>query len=151
MKNKNAHFRLTSVAQKRCCLNSLLFVAFEWEKDHALIQISSRSVKAHTKMRTTKGTKPTSSLCSIKRLATPKLHSTSQGSGAPNVVFVLNTLKTLFRLSRELLDLEKFILSGAINFVSVRSSFWRTRVFSKMHGLQHYFTDNFICNLTYYD
>ena len=43
-------------------------------------------------------------------------------SGAPNDGFLLNTLRTLFRLSRVLLDLYKSILSGAIKFVSVQSS-----------------------------
>ena len=44
-------------------------------------------------------------------------------SGAPNDVgFLLSTLRTLFRLSRVLLDLYKSILSGAIKFVSVQSS-----------------------------
>ena len=32
--------------------------------------------------------------------------------GAPNDDFLLNTLKTLFRLSRVLLDLYKYILFG---------------------------------------
>ncbi|CAH3016490.1 unnamed protein product [Porites evermanni] len=39
-------------------------------------------------------------------------------SGAPNDGFLLNTLKTLFRLSRVLLDLCSCILSCAIRFVS---------------------------------
>ena len=43
-------------------------------------------------------------------------------TGAPNDGFLLNTLKTLFRLSSVLLDLYKSILSGAVKFVSVRSS-----------------------------
>ena len=56
-------------------------------------------------------------------------------SGAPNDGFLLNTLTTLFRLSRVLLDISKCIrlsrvlldiskciLSGAIKFASVRSS-----------------------------
>ena len=43
-------------------------------------------------------------------------------TGAPNDGFFLNTLKTLLRLSRVLLDLWKCILSGAKKFVSVRSS-----------------------------
>ena len=52
-------------------------------------------------------------------------------SGATNDRFSLNTLKTLFRLSRVLLDiyiyihissLEICILRGPIKFVSVRSS-----------------------------
>ena len=37
---------------------------------------------------------------------------------------LLHTLKTLFRLSRVLLNVKKCILSSAIKFVSVRSSFW---------------------------
>ena len=35
---------------------------------------------------------------------------------------LINTLKTLFRLFRVLIDLQKYILSGAIKFVSVQSS-----------------------------
>ena len=38
------------------------------------------------------------------------------------VRFLLNSLKTRFRLPRVLLDIYKCILSGAIKFVSVRSS-----------------------------
>ena len=37
-------------------------------------------------------------------------------TGIPSDDFLLNTLKTLFRLTRVLLDLWKSILSGAINF-----------------------------------
>ena len=43
-------------------------------------------------------------------------------TGEPNDSVVQNVLKTLFRLSRILLDLQKYILSGAIEFTSVRSS-----------------------------
>ena len=43
-------------------------------------------------------------------------------SGAPNDGFLLNALKTPFRLSRELLDLYKCILSSAKKFRSVRLS-----------------------------
>ena len=43
-------------------------------------------------------------------------------SGAPNDGFLLNALKTLFWLSRVLLDLLKCILREAVKFVSVRSS-----------------------------
>ena len=60
--------------------------------------------------------------------------------------FRVKTLKTLFMLSRVPLDLLKCILSGAINFVSVRSSM-RARVFPKLQGLQYYFPDNLRCNL----
>ena len=48
--------------------------------------------------------------------------STGWKSGAPYDGFLLNTSKTLFRLSRVLLDLQRCILSGAIKLVSVRSS-----------------------------
>ena len=48
--------------------------------------------------------------------------STGWKSGAPNDGFFLNTSKTLFRLSRVLLDLQRCILSGAIKLVSVQSS-----------------------------
>ena len=41
---------------------------------------------------------------------------------APNDSFPLNTFKTLFRLSRILLDLQKCILSGVVEFVSDWSS-----------------------------
>ena len=43
-------------------------------------------------------------------------------SGAANDDFLLNTLKAVFTLSRVLLHLKKSILSGAIKFVSVRST-----------------------------
>ena len=42
--------------------------------------------------------------------------------GAPRDGFLLNALNTLFRLSRVLLDLLKYILIGAIKLISVRSS-----------------------------
>ena len=43
-------------------------------------------------------------------------------TGAPNDGFLLNALKTLFRLSGVRSDVYKSKLSGAIKFVSVRSS-----------------------------
>ena len=43
-------------------------------------------------------------------------------SGASNESFLLNSLKTRFRLSRILLDLQKYILSKCYEFVNVRSS-----------------------------
>ena len=62
--------------------------------------------------------------------------------GAPNYGFFLSTLKTLFRLSRVISDLQKCILSGAIKFVSVRSS---------QQALQYYYLKNFRCNLKFYE
>ena len=69
---------------------------------------------------------------------------------APNDAFLLNTLKTLFRLCRVVLDLKKYILSGGIKLDSVRSS-WGICVFSKLQGLQNYFSQNFRCNLSFYE
>ena len=43
-------------------------------------------------------------------------------SGAPNDGFLPNSLKTLFGLSRVFSHLQKCILSGAIKFLSIRSS-----------------------------
>ena len=43
-------------------------------------------------------------------------------AGTPNDVFLLNALKTLFWLSKVLLDLKESILSDAVKSVSVRSS-----------------------------
>ena len=43
-------------------------------------------------------------------------------SGTTNVGFLLNASKTIFRVSRVLLDPYEYILSGAIKFVFVRSS-----------------------------
>lgn len=42
-------------------------------------------------------------------------------AGASNDAFLLNTLKTFFRLSRVVLDLHKYFLSGAIKLASVFS------------------------------
>ena len=70
-------------------------------------------------------------------------------TGAPNNGFVLNALTTLFRISRVLLDLWKRISSRAKNFylfVHPRAA-W---VFSKLQGLQHYFSEHFSCNLEFY-
>ena len=68
--------------------------------------------------------------------------------GAPNDGFLLNTLKTLFRLSRVLLDFWKRILRYKICTCSViLVEIW---VFSKLQGLHYYFPENFRRNLTYY-
>ena len=58
----------------------------------------------------------------LKILLRSRTSSCVQDSGAPNDSFLPHSLKTLFRLSRVFLDLQKCILSGAIKFVSVRSS-----------------------------
>ena len=69
-------------------------------------------------------------------------------SGAPNYSFLQNTLKTLFRLSRVLLDLQKCILSGATKFLSVRSSQGNLRSFRNYKGFGIIFPR---CNLTFYE
>ena len=71
---------------------------------------------------------------------------------APNDNFFLNTLKTLFRLTRVLLDLQKCILRDAANFVPVRSSWGNLSLFEIALGLiKYYVLENFRCNLTYYE
>ena len=60
------------------------------------------------------------SVCLLSRSVTLQLKECK--TGAPNDGFLLNTLKTPFRLSRALLDIQRCILSGAINFATVRSS-----------------------------
>ena len=61
----------------------------------------------------------------------------------------LNTLKTLFELSRVLLD-KKCILSGTTKFLSVLSSLANWRSFQNLRGLQYYFPESFRCNLKLY-
>ena len=65
-------------------------------------------------------------------------------SVAPNHGFLLNALKTLFKLSRVLLDLQKYIIVGAKKFISVRSS-QGTQFFFEITraSKQYYFPENF--------
>ena len=64
--------------------------------------------------------------------------------------FLLKTiLKTLFRLSRLLLDLQKYILSGTIKFVSVRSSQGNFSLF-EITRTSVFFPEHFRCNLMQY-
>ena len=60
--------------------------------------------------------------------------------------FRVKTLKALFMLSRVPLDLLKCILSGAINFVSVRSSY-ESSSFSEITRASVLFSRNLRCNL----
>ena len=61
----------------------------------------------------------------MKRVEIIKLTLT----GAPDNGFPLNALKTLFRLSRVLLELKKYIFFVAIKFISVRSSLCNLSLF----------------------
>ena len=61
--------------------------------------------------------------------------------GTPNDGFLLNALKTLLRLSRVLSDLQECILSGAIKFVSVRSSKDNLSLFETTRA-SYYFPEN---------
>ena len=58
-------------------------------------------------------------------------------SGAPSGGFFQNTLKTLFRLSKVLLDLCS-VIPGELKS-------------SKLQGLQCYFAGNFRCNSAFYE
>ena len=70
-------------------------------------------------------------------------------SGVPSESFLLNSLKTRFRLFSVLLDLQKYILSSAINLY-LFGHFRATWVFSKLQGLQQKFPENFRFNLKFY-
>ena len=69
-------------------------------------------------------------------------------SGAPNNGFLLNTLKTLFRLSRVLLDLWKGILCALLHLFGHPRGTWE---FLKLQKDQYYFPENFRCNLSFYE
>ena len=58
----------------------------------------------------------------LEILLRSRTSSCVRDSGAPNDSFLPHSLKTLFRISRVYFGLQKCILSGAIKFVSVRSS-----------------------------
>ena len=78
-----------------------------------------------------------------------------KGKGAETTGVINNgllpiTLKTLFKLSRVLLDLKKCTLSGTIKFLSVWSSLANLRSVQNLRGLQYYFLENFRCNLKLY-
>ena len=64
--------------------------------------------------------------------------------------FPPKTLKALFRLSRVLLDLKKYTLSGTIKFVSVLSSQGTFSLF-EITRASVFFPKNFRCNAMYYE
>ena len=70
-------------------------------------------------------------------------------SGARRYGFLQNTLKTLFRLCRVLLDIQKCILSGATKLLSVWSSKGNLSLF-EITRASALFSENFRCNLTFY-
>ena len=100
--NKSQRLELHSLTHKRRGVKALHFRLFHqtYTRDWNKIRIVSNSAV-------------TNSLNSAER---------TLSTGAPNDRFLLNALKTLFSVPRVLLDLQKCILSGAIKFVSVRSS-----------------------------
>ena len=68
-------------------------------------------------------------------------------SGTPNDAgFLLDAWKALSGYP----DLQKYILSSAIKFVSVRSIILGELESSKLQGLKYTFPENFRCNLTFY-
>ena len=71
--------------------------------------------------------------------------------GTPNDGFLLNALKTLFGLSRVLLDLQKYILSGAIKFISVRPCLGQLESFRNYQGFTDYFPENFTAIHRFYE
>ena len=71
-------------------------------------------------------------------------------SGAPNDGLLLNAFKSLFRLSRVLLNLKKCIINRAVNFLSVRSIVGELEAFQNCKG-QCYFIEKFKYNGTFYE
>ena len=68
-----------------------------------------------------------------------KQHRLAPLTGSPNDGVLLNALKTLFRLSSVLSNLQKCILSGAIKVASVRSSQGNLNLFEMTYGLSMIF------------
>ena len=68
--------------------------------------------------------------------------------GTANDGFLLNALKTFFGLSRVLLDLQKYILSGAIKFISVRPCLGQLEPF---RNYTDYFPENFASIHRFYE
>ena len=112
--NKFQRLELHSVTHKRTGVKELHFRLFHqtYTRDWNKIQIVSNSVMTNI----LNGAERTLST------GTPNDCFFFNISGTPNDRFLLNALKTLFSVPRVLLDLQKCILSGAIKFVSVRSS-----------------------------
>ena len=71
-------------------------------------------------------------------------------SGAPNNGFLLNALKSLFRPSTVLFDLQKYNLTSAIKFISVQSFYSNLSLF-QITKASELFSRNFRCNLTFYE
>ena len=59
---------------------------------------------------------------SFLKLSIDKSYPTCDPAGAPNDSFLLNALKTLFGISRVLLDLQEYTSSGTKEYLSVQSS-----------------------------
>jgi len=70
---------------------------------------------------------------------------------APNDGFPLNTFKTLFRLSRVLLNIWKCAFKAALQNLYLFGHPRATLVFSKLQGLQYYFPETFRCSLKIYE
>ena len=70
-------------------------------------------------------------------------------TGAPNDGFLLHTLKTLFSAIQSTFRSPEMHSKAALWNLYLFDHPRRTWVFSKLQGLQYYFSENFRCNLTY--
>ena len=120
---------------ERLMVNRLVTVTIDREKNQTKSQFGwlvRNSINYNQSDQTKSLVKNESSILS-------KCFHVLQLSGEPNDGFLLNTLKTLFRLSRVLLDLQKSILSGSVKFVSVRSSQGNLSLFEITRASDQYY------------
>ena len=118
---------------ERLMVNRLVTVTVDREKNQTQSQFGwLDSIRYNQSDQTKSLVKNESSILS-------KCFHVLQLSGEPKDGFLLNTLKTLFRLSRVLLDLQKSILSGSVKFVSVRSSQGNLSLFEITRASDQYY------------
>ena len=89
-------------------------------------------------------------LYSLKMNILYTIYSVRRLSGAPNNGFLLNALKSLFRPSTVLFDLQKYNLTSAIKFISVQSFYSNLSLF-QITKASELFSRNFRCNSTFYE
>ena len=118
---------------ERLMVNRLVTVTVDREKNQTQSQFGwLDSIRYNQSDQTKSLVKNESSILS-------KCFHVLQLSGEPKDGFLLNTLKTLFRLSRVLLDLQKSFLSGSVKFVSVRSSQGNLSLFEITRASDQYY------------
>ena len=80
-----------------------------------------------------------------------KLRHTEKKPGAPNDGFLLNTQKTLFRLSGVLLHIAEMYSKRRYKICICSVILGKLESFRNYKLLQYYFPENIRCNLPYYE